>query len=331
MARDLAIDLGTANTLVWSRGQGIVLNEPTVVALNTRNGDVLSMGHEAYAMTTTTPSHIVADRPLRSGVITDFETTARLLRLVFGRIGLSRFSRPRALLCVPGGLTGVERRALVQAAEQAGAARAQLLEQPMAAAVGAGLPVHEPIGSMVVDVGGGTTQVAVISLGGVVATKGVRVGGFDLDAAIQAYVRREHAMAIGDRAAEQLKIEIGSAFPRAIEPRAEIRGRDLGTGRPRTELIGAEEVREAITDCVGAIVNAISATLADCHPELTHDVITGGLELTGGGALLHGLDSRIAQESQISVRVTDQPLTSVVTGAGRTVEEADDFRDLFAG
>ncbi|MDQ3538341.1 MAG: rod shape-determining protein [Actinomycetota bacterium] len=331
MARDIAIDLGTANTLVWSRGQGIVLNEPTVVAVNTRNGDVLSMGHEAYSMTTNAPSHIVVDRPLRSGVITDFETTARLLRLLFGRIGLSRFSRPRVLLCVPSALTGVERRALVQAAEQAGAARAQLLEQSMAAALGIGLPVHEPIGSMVVDVGGGTSQVAVISLGGVVANKAVRRGGFDFDAAIQAYVRREYAVAIGDRAAEHLKIQIGSAYPRATEPQAEIRGRDLGTGMPRTVLIDAEEVREAIEDCVRAIVGVIAATLADCHPELTHDVITRGLELTGGGALLHGLDSRIAQESQIPVRVSQEPLAAVVTGAGRTIEEADDFRDLFSG
>jgi len=331
MARDIAIDLGTANTLVWSRGRGIVLDEPTVIAVNTRNGDVLSMGHEAYDMVTDTPSHIVVDRPLRSGVITDFETTARLLRLLFGRIGLSRFSRPRALLCVPSALTGVERRAVVQAAEQAGAARAQLIEQSMAAALGAGLPVDEPVGSMVVDVGGGTSQVAVISLGGVVAAKAVRTGGFDLDAAIQAYVRHEYAMAIGDRTAEQLKIQIGSAYPQANEPQAEIRGRDLATGMPRTVLIGAEEVREAITDCVTAIIGAIAATLADCHPELTHDVITRGLCLTGGGALLHGLDSRIAQESQIRVRVTEQPLASVVTGAGRTIEDADDFRDLFAG
>src|SRR5690606_35576695 len=245
MPRDVAIDLGTANTLVWVRRRGIVLNEPTVIAVNQRNGDVLAMGHEAYDMIGRTPGHIIADRPLRGGAITDFETTARLLKLVFQRVGVTRFSRSRALICVPSAITAVERRAVEEAGVQAGAAATYLMEQPMAAAIGAGLPVHEPIGSMVIDVGGGTSEVAIISLGGIVTCKAVRVGGFDIDAAIQNFVRREYAVAIGERTAEEIKIAIGSAYPQAEEPKAEVRGRELATGLPKVVVISAEEVREA--------------------------------------------------------------------------------------
>ncbi|MGH3666044.1 MAG: rod shape-determining protein [Egibacteraceae bacterium] len=330
MARDLAIDLGTANTLVWSKGRGIVLNEPTVIAVNQRNGDVLSMGTEAYAMIGRTPGHIVADRPLRGGAITDFETTARLLKLIMGRVGVTRFSRPRVLICVPSAITEVERRAVVEATEQAGANQAYLMEEPMAAAIGAGLPVEEPLGNMVIDVGGGTSEVAVVSLGGVVACKAVRVGGFDIDAAIATHVRREYAVVIGERTAEQLKMTIGSAYPQAEEPKAEIRGRELATGMPKVILVGSEEVREAIDDCVNAIVGAIIAALTDCPPELTQDVLEFGMTLVGGGALLRGLDARIAQETQIKVNVVDQPLETVVTGAGQTVESFNDLRHLFS-
>ncbi len=331
MPRDLAIDLGTANTLVWSKRRGIVLNEPTVIALNQRNGDILAMGTQAYSMIGRTPGHIVAERPLRGGAITDFETTARLLKLVLQRVGVGRLSRPRVLICVPSAITAVERRAVVEAAEQAGAAHAFLMEEPMAAAIGAGLPVQEPLGNMVVDVGGGTSEVAVISLGGIVSCKAVRTGGFDIDASIQSYIRREYAVAIGERTAEELKLAIGSAYPQAHEPKAEIRGRELATGLPKVVLVGAEEVRTAIDDCVSAIVSAATDALANCPPELTQDVLEQGMWLVGGGALLRGLDARIAQETQIKVNVVDQPLASVVTGAGTTIEAFDDLRHLFAG
>ncbi len=331
MARDLAIDLGTANTLVWSKGRGIVLNEPTVIALNQRNGDILAMGAEAYAMIGRTPGHIVAERPLRGGAITDFETTARLLKLLLQRVGVGRLSRPRVLICVPSAITEVERRAVVEAAEQAGAAQAYLMEEPMAAAIGAGLAVQEPVGNMVIDVGGGTSEVAVISLGGIVACKAVRTGGFDIDASIQAYIRREYAVVIGERTAEELKLAIGSAYPQAHEPKAEIRGRELATGLPKVVLVGAEEVRGAIDDCVSAIVSAVTDALANCPPELTQDVLEQGMWLVGGGALLRGLDARIAQETQITVNLVEQPLAAVVTGAGTTIEAFDDLRHLFAG
>ena len=331
MARDLAIDLGTANTLVWIRGRGIVLNEPTVIALNQRNGDVLAMGKEAYSMIGRTPGHIIAERPLRGGAITDFDMTARLLQLLLERVGVRRMSRTRVLICVPSAITEVERRAVKEAAQQAGASQAFLMEEPMAAAIGAELPVQEPLGNMIVDVGGGTSEVAVISLGGVVAVKAVRVGGFDLDAAIQNYVRREYAVAIGERTAEQLKVAIGSAYPQANEPRAEIRGRELSTGLPKVVLVSAEAVREALDDAVSAIVGAVTDTLSVCPPELTQDVLDRGIWLVGGGALLRGLDARISHETQIAVNVVDQPLEAVVTGAGTTMESFNDLRHLFDG
>ena len=331
MARDLAIDLGTANTLVWVRGRGIVLNEPTVIAVNQRNGDVLAMGTEAYSMIGRTPGHIIAERPLRGGAITDFDMTARLLKLLLQRVGIRRINRARVLICVPSAITEVERRAVTEAAQQAGASQAFLMEEPMAAAIGADLPVQEPLGNMIVDVGGGTSEVAVISLGGVVACKAVRVGGFDLDAAIQNYVRREYAVAIGERTAEELKVAIGSAYPQAEEPRAEIRGRELSTGLPKVVLVAAEAVREALDDSVTQICNAVTDTLAECPPELTQDILDRGIWLVGGGALLRGLDARISHETQISVNVVDQPLEAVVTGAGTTIESFNDLRHLFAG
>ena len=331
MARDLAIDLGTANTLVWIKGKGIVLNEPTVIALNQRNGDVLAMGQDAYSMIGRTPGHIIAERPLRGGAITDFDMTSRLLELLLQRVGVRKMSRTRVLICVPSAITEVERRAVTEAAHQAGAHRAFLMEQPLAAAIGARMPVQEPVGNMVVDVGGGTSEVAIISLGGVVASKAVRVGGFDLDAAIQNYVRREYAVAIGERTAEQLKLAIGSAYPQAQEPRAEIRGRELSTGLPKVVVVNAEAVREALDDAVSTIVNAVIDTLSTCPPELTQDILDRGIWLVGGGALLRGLDARINHETQIDVKVVDQPLETVVTGAGTTIESFNDLRHLFAG
>jgi rod shape-determining protein MreB and related proteins len=326
---DLAIDLGTANTLVWQRQRRIVLNEPTVIAVNQRNGDVLAMGHEAYSMIGRTPGHITAERPLRGGAITDFDTTARLLRLVLQRVGVSRFSRPKVLICVPSAITAVERRAVQEATLQAGASGAYLMEQPMAAAIGAGLPVHEPVGNLVIDVGGGTSEVAVVSLGGIVACRAVRIGGFDIDAAIQSYIRSEYAVAIGERTAEELKIAIASAYPQAAEPKAEIRGRELATGLPKVVLVSAEEIREAIGDPINQIVGAVVDTLGDCPPELAQDVVTTGVWLVGGGALLRGLDARIAHETELRVNIIDQPLEAVVTGAGRSIEAFQDLKHLF--
>src|SRR5205814_5639343 len=230
LARDLAIDLGTANTLVYARGEGIVLNEPSVIALDSRSRDVLAMGHDAWQMIGRTPSYIVAVRPLRKGAITDFEITQRMIRLLLQRVKVSRFNRPRVVICVPSAITAVERRAVKEAARRAGAADAQLIEQPMAAAIGAGLPIHEPVGNMVIDVGGGTSETALISLGGIVALQAVRVGSFDVDNAIQTYVRREYGIAVGERTAEEIKVAIGSAYPTLDEFKAEVRGRDLMSG-----------------------------------------------------------------------------------------------------
>jgi rod shape-determining protein MreB and related proteins len=328
--RDLAIDLGTANTLVWGRGRGIILREPTVIAVNQRNGDVLAMGRDAYAMIGRTPGHIIADRPLRGGAITDFETTARLIKLLLQRVGVSRFNRPRVLICVPSAITAVERRAVEEAAIQAGASSAYLMEEPMAAAIGAGLPIHEPLGNMVIDVGGGTSEVAVISLGGMVTIKAVRVGGFDIDAAVQSFVRREYSVAIGERTAEELKIAIGSAYPQKEEPKAEIRGRELATGLPKEVLVSAEEIREAIEDQISAIVSAVLDALSDCPPELTQDILGTGMHLVGGGALLKGLDARIAQETQVECHIIDTPLETVVRGAGVTIESFEKLKHLFA-
>ena len=232
MARDIAIDLGTANTLVYVRGEGIVLNEPSVIALNSRTQEVLAMGHEAWQMIGRTPSYIVAVRPLRKGAITDFEVTQRMIRLLLQRVGVNRFNRPRVVICVPSAITAVEQRAVIEAARRAGAAEAHLIEQPMAAAIGSGLPINEPLGNMVIDIGGGTSEVALISLGGVVALEAVRVGSFDIDAAIQTYIRREYGIAVGERTAEEIKVTIGSAWPTENEYAAEVRGRELMSGLP---------------------------------------------------------------------------------------------------
>jgi rod shape-determining protein MreB and related proteins len=331
LARDLAIDLGTANTLVYARGQGIVLNEPTVLALNSHTHDVLAMGHEAWQMIGRTPGYIVAVRPLRQGAITDFDITQRMIRLLLQRSGVSRFNRPRVLICVPSAITEVERRAVEEAARRAGAAGAYLLEQPMAAAIGAGLPIHEPLGNLIVDVGGGTTEVAVISLGGIVALQPLRVGSFDIDAAIQVYVRREYGIAIGERTAEEIKLAIGSAYPSPDEVKAEVRGRDLMSGLPKTVILSPEEVRGAIDEQIRAIVDAVVACVGQAPPELAQDLILQGIHLVGGGGLLRGLDRRIAQETQLPVHLVDAPLECVVLGAGRCLESFDSLRTMFMG
>jgi rod shape-determining protein MreB len=268
-------------------------------------------------------------RPLRSGAISDFEITEKLIRLILQRAGVSRFSRPRALVCVPSALTEVERRAVEEATLSAGARSCYLIEEPMAAAIGAGLPVHEPVGNLVVDVGGGTSEVALVSLGGIVTNAAVRVGGFDLDGAIQNYVRREYSIAIGERTAERIKMSIASAFPKTQEEKAELRGRDLATGLPKNVLITSEELREAINDQVHSIVNAVVECLGTSPPDLVQDVLINGITLTGGGGLLSGLDMLLSQEAEVPVHLTKQPLESVVLGAGRCLEAFDRAKSIF--
>ncbi|MDQ6910229.1 MAG: rod shape-determining protein [Actinomycetota bacterium] len=331
MARDLAIDLGTANTLVYAKSRGIVLNEPTVIALNVQTQDVLAMGHQAWHMIGRTPGYIQAVRPLRKGAITDFEITQRMIRLLLQRAGLSRFQRPRVLLCVPSAITEVERRAVKEAARQAGAADAQLVAQPMAAAIGAGLPIHEPLGNMVVDVGGGTTETAMISLGGIVALQALRVGSFDIDAALTSYVRREYGMAIGERTAEEIKLAIGSAHPTADEMKAEVRGRDLMSGLPKTAILSPEEVREAIDEQVRAIVDSVVNCLGQAPPELAQDLILQGIHLVGGGGMLRGLDRRLSEETDLPVHLVEAPLECVVLGAGKCLEAFESLKVLFMG
>ncbi|MBC7374868.1 MAG: rod shape-determining protein [Frankiales bacterium] len=329
LGRDLAVDLGTANTLVYVRGRGVVLNEPSVVALNTTTGSVVAVGTEAKRMIGRTPANIVAIRPLRDGVIADFETTERMLRYFIQKVHRRRyFTKPRIVVCVPSGITGVEQRAVKDAGYQAGARRVYIIEEPMAAAIGAGLPVHEPTGNMVVDIGGGTTEVAVISLGGIVTSQSIRTGGDRLDQAVIAYIKREYSLMLGERTAEDIKMAIGSAFPTQDEPVAEIRGRDLVSGLPKTIVVSAEEIRKAMEEPVNAIIDAVKATLDTCPPELAGDVMQHGIVLTGGGALLHGLDERLRHETGMPIKVADNPLHSVAIGSGRCVEDFDALRQV---
>ncbi len=331
MARDLAIDLGTANTLVYARGEGIVLNEPSVIALNSQTNDVLAIGSEAWQMIGRTPSHIVAVRPLRKGAITDFDVTQRMIRLVLERVGVSRFNRPRVVICVPSAITAVERRAVTEAARRAGASDAQLIEQPVAAAIGANLPINEPLGNMVVDVGGGTSESAILSLGGVVALEAIRVGSFDIDAAIQAFVRREYGIAIGERTAEDIKLTIGSAAPTPNEVRAEVRGRELMSGLPKTIVLTPEEIRTAIDEPVSAIVDSVLSCISQAPPELSQDLIMQGIHLVGGGGMLRGLDVRLEDETKVNVKTVDTPLECVVNGAGRCIESFEALKAMFLG
>jgi rod shape-determining protein MreB len=331
VARDLAIDLGTANTLVYARGEGIVLNEPSVIALNSQTNDVLAIGSDAWQMIGRTPSHIVAVRPLRKGAITDFDVTQRMIRLVLERVGVSRFNRPRVVICVPSAITAVERRAVTEAARRAGASDAQLIEQPIAAAIGANLPINEPLGNMVVDVGGGTSESAILSLGGVVALEAIRVGSFDIDAAIQAWVRREYGIAIGERTAEDIKLTIGSAAKTPNEVRAEVRGRELMSGLPKTIVLSPEEIRVAIDEPVSAIVDSVLSCIAQAPPELSQDLIMQGIHLVGGGGMLRGLDVRLQAETNVNVHTVDTPLECVVHGAGRCIESFEALKVMFLG
>ena len=325
----MAIDLGTANTLVYAKGEGIVLNEPSVIALNSLNHEVLAMGREAWQMIGRTPGYIVAVRPLRQGAITDYDVTQRMIRLLLQRVGVSRLNRPKVLICVPSAITEVEQRAVSEAARRAGASDVQLIGQPMAAAIGAGLPVHEPLGNMVVDIGGGTSETALISLRGTVALEAIRVGGFDFDAAIQTFIRREHGIAVGERTAEEIKIAIGSAAPVADDLLAEVRGRELMSGLPKTVTLSPAEIRGAIDDLTTSICTSVVACLGKAPAELAQDVIHQGIHLVGGGGLLRGLDQRLAQATGVPVHVVDAPLECVVLGAGECIEDYASLREIF--
>jgi rod shape-determining protein MreB and related proteins len=329
VGRDMAVDLGTANTLVYVRGRGIVLNEPSVVAVNIRDGRPLAVGIEAKRMIGRTPSHIQAIRPLKDGVIADFEICEKMLRYFIHKVHQRRWSRPRTVICVPSGCTGVEQRAVREAAETAGARKpAYIIEEPMAAAIGAGLPVQEPTGNMIVDIGGGTTEVAVISLGGIVASQSVRVAGDELDDAIIQFIKKEYSLALGERTAEEVKIALGSAWPLEEELHAEIRGRDLVTGLPKTIVTSTEEIREAIEEPVAAIVDAVKVTLDKTPPELAADIMEQGIVLTGGGALLHGLDARLSHETGMPIVIADNPLHSVAIGSGQSLEEFEALKGV---
>jgi rod shape-determining protein MreB len=325
----MAVDLGTANTLVYVRGRGIVLDEPSVVAINVKDGRPLAVGLEAKRMIGRTPGHIQAIRPLKDGVIADFDICEKMLRYFIQRVHQRRWAKPRMVICVPSGITGVEQRAVQEAAEYAGARKpAFIIEEPMAAAIGAGLPVHEPTGNMVVDIGGGTTEVAVISLGGIVASESIRIGGDELDESIINFVKKEYSLALGERTAEEIKMALASAYPLEEELYAEIRGRDLVTGLPKTIVVSTQEIREAIEEPVSAIVDAVKVTLDKTPPELAADIMEKGIVITGGGALLHGLDSRLASETGMPLRVATNPLTSVVVGSGQCLEEFDALKQV---
>jgi rod shape-determining protein MreB and related proteins len=329
VARDLAIDLGTANTLVYRQGEGIVFDEPTVVAMNATTGDVEAMGEEAWRMVGGRSGNVVAVRPLRHGVMTEFDITQRMIEFVLRRVGVSRFPKPRVLTCIASESSEVERRAVDEAVRFAGGKGVVLVEQPLAAAIGAGLPIHEPVGNLIVDIGGGTTELAIVSMGGVVSGLAIRVGGFDLDAAIQEHVRSRYGVAIGEKAAEEIKVAIGSAFPVPRAAVAVVTGRELSSGAPIDIRLSEDEIRQAISAPIGKIVEAARRALAEGPPELTHDVLQTGMFLTGGGGLLRGLDLLLSQECEVPVHLTERPLETVVMGAGAMLEHLDDYRSSF--
>lgn len=330
VGRDIAVDLGTANTRIHVRGRGVVLDEPTVIAVDAATGDLVAVGSAAEQMTGRAPAQVSVIRPITGGVIGDFDAAERMLRHFLGRVHRSGYlAKPRLVVCVPGGLTAVEQRAVTDAGYQAGARRVHVLEEAMAAAIGAGLPVSESVGSMVVDVGSGTTEAAVVCLGGVATSRSVRTGGDDLTAALVDMVRREYSLLLGERTAERVKIALGSAFGGFELPHAELRGRDLTTGLPTRVSISPDEIGRALVRPVGRIVDAVAATLDTCPPELAVDVMDRGIMLTGGGALLAGLDARIAHETGVAVHVAENPQRSVVTGAGRCVEDFDALQTVF--
>ncbi|MCL5292915.1 MAG: rod shape-determining protein [Actinobacteria bacterium] len=327
--RDMAVDLGTANTLVHVKGKGIVLVEPSVVAFDKQSGKILAVGTEAKRMIGRTPGNIVAIRPLKDGVIADFDVTEAMLRHFIQKVHNRRWAvRPRVVVCVPSGVTEVEKRAVYEATIQAGAREAFLIEEPVAAAIGAGLPIQEPAGNMIVDIGGGTTEVAVISLGGIVCSASIRIGGDEFDDAIIQHVKKEYNVMIGERTAEEIKMEIGSAYPLPDEEDVEVRGRDILTGLPKNIILSSEEVRTAIEEPLTAIITSIKSTLEKTPPELSSDIMDRGIVMSGGGSLLRGLDERIRQETGMPVHLTEDPLICVVVGSGKALQEIQALRKI---
>lgn len=319
-SKDIGIDLGTANTLVYARGKGIVVREPSVVAIDKYEGKVLAVGNAANDMIGRTPENIVAVRPMKDGVIADFDITQAMIRSFIKEANVSRVFKPRVVVCIPSGITEVERRAVEEAVIQAGAKAAALIEEPMAAALGAGLPVNDATGNMVVDIGGGTTEVAVISLGGIVASRSIRIAGNALDSAIINYLKKEHQINIGDKMAEEIKLSIASAYEDDEEAVYEVRGRDVSTGLPKTAQIKESEIREAISENVDEMIEAIKLTLENTPPELAADIMERGITLTGGGALIKGLDKLITEVTKIPTHVAEYPLDCVVIGTGKALE-----------
>lgn len=330
-SQDVGIDLGTANTLVYVRGKGIVINEPSVVALNQKTKQILAIGHEAQIMVGKTPSHIVATRPLVDGVVSDFEVTEQMLKYFIDRVhkeGFSLLPRPRVVIGIPYGVTEVERRAVEEAAMNAGARQAFLIEEPVAAAIGARLPIQEAIGSMIVDIGGGTTEVAVISMGGIVASRSVRTAGDEMNQDIINFARDNFNLLLGERTAERIKIEVGSAFPLRDKLEKPMRGRDLVTGLPREVIINDEQVRRALSKSITTIVEAVKVTIEETPPELLADIMERGIVLAGGGALLRELDTLISQTTQTKVFIADDPLTCVARGTGVVLEDLETLESV---
>lgn len=327
-SRDMGIDLGTANSLVYVRGRGVVLREPSVVAIHKDTKQILAVGEEAKEMIGRTPGNIVAIRPLKDGVIADFDTTQAMIKYFINKAlrGRRFFIRPRVVIGVPSGVTTVEERAVREAAIQAGAREVYLVEEPMAAAIGAGLPVHEPTGNMIVDIGGGTTEVAVISLGGIVTSRSIRIAGDEMDEAIIQHVKKNYNLMIGERTAEEIKIKIGSAYKPENLGKMDVRGRDLVTGLPKTVRVTAEEISEALAEPVGAILEAIKATLESTPPELAADIMDRGIVMAGGGALLHGLDRLVAEQTGMPVMIAEEPLQVVAYGTGYILDNIEVLR-----
>ncbi len=331
-SRDIGIDLGTANTLAFVRGRGIVINEPSVVAIDRDTKEIFAVGNKAKEMVGRTPGNIIAIRPLKDGVIADFDITERLLRdFLTKATRRGGWFRPRVVVAVPSGVTEVEKRAVIDATLSAGAKDARVIEEPMAAAIGAGLPVQEPTGNMIVDIGGGTTEVAVISLGGIVSHRSVRIAGDEMDDAVIHFIRRNYNLLIGERTAEQIKKQVGTACPLEEELRMDVRGRDLVTGLPKTIQVSSEEIREALAETVAAIVEAVKVTLERTPPELAADIMDRGIMMAGGGALLTGLDVLLREETGMPVHFTEDPLTAVVMGTGIALEHYDLLKRIMLG
>jgi len=329
LSSDIGIDLGTANTLVYVKDQGVVLREPSVVAVQAGTNNVLAVGDEAKRMLGRTPSNIVAVRPLKDGVIADFEVTEAMLRHFISKVHNGRVrAKPRVVIAVPAGITEVEKRAVQESAMHAGAREVYLIEEPMAAAIGVGLPVQDPAGNMIIDIGGGTTEVAVISLSGIVFSRSLRVAGDELDKAIVQYMKRSYNLMVGERTAEEIKIKIGSAYPMEQETSAEVKGRDLVTGMPKTRMITSQEVREALLEPISAIVDSVRVALESCPPELSADLVDRGLVLAGGGALLRGLDKLLSEQTGLPVHVADDPLSAVAEGTGKCLNEIKFLRQV---